>query len=169
MNGNNNLVVTQGKSNNNKVITQDDIRAMKPSELLQFLQEFEGSGRSKRFTDYAASYEKKKRGIAYKYDFSWSWLTKQAFNMGIEYSADGYWCMRSDEIKHVDSTYTIRVHKMDKRQTKKRTIEADSNAWAEWDEVFGDLPCKAVFYTAALVRLAKDMRAGKIVTTLDRE
>ena len=144
MDGNNNLVVTQDKSNNNRIVTQDDIRAMKPSELRQFLYESENSIRSKPFTDYAASQEKKKCRIAYKYDFSWSWLTKQAINMGIEYSdGDGCWCMRSNEIKYENSTYTIRVHKMDKQNTKKRTIEVDTTVWEKWDETVAHLPCKA--------------------------
>lgn len=168
MNKNNNLVVSQDKSNNNKVVTQDDIKAMKPSELLQFLKEFEGSGRSKRFTEDAASYDKKKSGIAYKYDFSWSWITNQALTMGIEYSVgDGHWCMRSNDTKPEESTYTIRVKKLGKAKTKKRTIEANSDAWERWDKMFGDLPCKAAFYTAAIDKFVDDMSAGKITMIFD--
>ncbi len=168
MDENNNLTVTQCKSNDDKLITQDDIRSMGSSELQQFLKEFEDPGRSKRFTDDAASYEKKKSGSAYKYDFSWSWLTKQAFIMGIEYSdGDSKWCMRSNDTKHEESTYTIRVQKLGKAKTKKRTIEADSDVWEKWDKKLGDVPCKAVFYTAALDKFIEDMSAGKITMTFD--
>jgi len=139
---------------------------MKPSELLQFLKEFEGPGRSKRFANDAASYEKKKSEVAYKYDFSWSWLSNQAFNMGIEYT-DGHWYMRSYDTKPEESTYTIRVQKLGKAKTKKRTIEADSDAWEKWDKMLGDVPCKAVFYTATIDKFIDDMRAGKITMTFD--
>ena len=88
--------------------------------------------------------------------------------MGIEYSAgDGHWCMGSNEIKHKESTYAISVQKLNKLQTKKRKIEADLNVWNEWDEMFADVPCKAVFYTAALSNFMEDMRAGKITMTFD--
>jgi hypothetical protein len=168
MDMNNNILETQEKSMSNKIITQEDIKTMKSGDLLQFLKQFEGSGRSKHFTDDAASYEKKKSGIVFKYDFSWSWLTKQAFCMGIEYSdGDGHWCMRSCDTKPEESTYTIRVQKLGKTKTKKRTIEVDSDTWEKWDKKLGDVPCKAVFYTAALGKFIEDMSAGKITMTFD--
>lgn len=168
MNENNNFSLTHEELKDSKVVTQEDIKNMKPEKLLAFLRQYEGAGRSQRFTDDAATNEKKKDGISYKYDFSWSWLKNQVYSVGIEYSdGAGCWNMRSDNTKQGESVYTICLRKMDKTQTKKRTIEADTDVWREWDKMLIDVPCKSAFYSAALSRFMEDMRAGKIGVTLD--
>lgn len=156
---NKNNIVTPKEENSNTVVTKKDVENMSAGELLGILLEYEGPGRSVRFQENAMTQEKKKQGIPYTYDFSWSWLVDEAEKKDIHYGDDGHWsALRSVALEEKEILYVRNI-----TGKKKRTVEATEEAFKAFDELADDVAVsKALLLTEALERFVHDVRSGAI-------
>jgi len=143
------------------VITQKEVICYSREELLTFLMQFEGPGRTKEFNLKAATKEKKKAGDAYEFDFSWSWLVEQAKQKGIVYGKDHRWCILKSSEGGEDKKEVIVLGR--RAHTQKRTMVVSEEVLKVWDEVLKGKPCKAEFLSIAMERFIRELQEGNVV------
>ncbi len=147
-----------------RVITQKEVIGYSREELLTFLRQFEGQGRTKEFSLKAASKEKKNAGETFDYDFSWSWLVGQAKLKGIVYGEGHRWrVLESVEDVSVGAEKKEVVVIGKKVPTQKRTMVVSEEVLKLWDEVLKDKPCKAEFLSIAMERFIRELQDGNVV------
>ncbi len=152
-------IITPQEENSNIVVTKKDVENMSAVDIMGILQEYEGPRRSVRFQENAMTQEKKKQGIPYTYDFSWSWLVDEAEKKGIHYGDDGHWSV----VKSIASEENDILYVRNITGKKKRTVEAMEEAFKAFDELADDVAVsKALLLTEALERFVRDVRSGAI-------